>query len=218
MSSDKVFKGIDVSAWQKEIDFEKVRDSGIEFVIIRAGYGKVIENKDAFFETNYAKAKAAGLLVGAYWYSYADSIDTGRTEAGACLEAIRGKTFDFPVFFDLEEKKQFEKGREFCDALVTTFCDCIGAHGYYPGLYCSTNKLNEFVSPSVAGKYALWVAHWAEKCTYSANPVELWQYTSHGSVDGIEGRVDMDFAYVDYPKIIRSRGLAGPEGPEAGSK
>ena len=197
-----MMQGIDVSSWQKEIDFEKVRNAGIEFVIIRAGYGRVPENKDKYFEDTYRKAKAAGLKVGAYWYSYADTVEAGCQEARVCLSAIAGKTFDFPVFFDLEEKVQFEQGRDFCDKLVLAFNDTIAANGYAPGLYCSTYKLNEFVSKEVAGKYALWVAHWAEKCTYEMNPIGIWQYSSDGHVDGIEGRVDMDKAYVDDPSEL----------------
>lgn len=194
--------GIDVSSWQKDIDFKKVAESGCRFVIIRAGYGKEISQKDAYFEQNYRRAREAGLYVGTYWYSYADSPENAAREAAVCLEAVAGKAFDFPVYFDLEEKSQFERGKEFCNSLVDAFCTAVREAGYVPGLYCSTNKLNEFLSPEVVGRYELWVAHWAEACTYRANPYGMWQYSSSGSVPGIEGRVDLDTAYVDYPRLL----------------
>ena len=108
-----MIRGIDVSKWQGNINFQKVKDSGISFVIIRAGYGKLPSQKDKCFEENYCKAKASGLDVGVYWYSYAMSVDEAREEAKACLSVIKGKQFEFPVYFDLEEQKQFSKGRTF---------------------------------------------------------------------------------------------------------
>ena len=101
------YKGIDVSQHQGNIDFGKVKAAGYDFVIIRAGYGKYASQKDPYFEQNYAGAKAAGLNVGAYWYSYADSTANAKLEAEACLQVIKGKTFEYPIYFDLEERSQF---------------------------------------------------------------------------------------------------------------
>ena len=106
-----MIKGIDVSSWQGNIDFAKVKASGIDFVIIRAGYGRETRQNDNCFEVNYRNAKAAGLDVGAYWYSYADSAEDAVKEAKACMEVIKGKKFEYPIFFDLEEQSQFAKGR-----------------------------------------------------------------------------------------------------------
>lgn len=97
-------KGIDVSTFQGNIDFKKVKASGIDFVILRAGYGRETSQKDAKFEQNYKNAKAAGLKVGAYWYSYADSVEDAKKEAEACISVIKGKQFEYPIYFDLEEK------------------------------------------------------------------------------------------------------------------
>ena len=147
-----MIRGIDVSKWQGNINFQKVKESGISFVIIRAVYGKLPSQKDKCFEENYRKAKAAGLDVGAYWYSYAMSVDEAREEAKACLSVIKGKQFEYPVYFDLEEQKQFSKGREFCDSIVNAFCGELEKNGYFAGLYISRSPLERFISESTAKK------------------------------------------------------------------
>lgn len=120
-------KGIDVSKWQGDIDFNKVKASGIDFAIIRAGYS--IGGKDEWFEENYRKAKAAGLHVGAYWYSYASSAGDAVKEAQSFATVLSGKHFDYPVYFDIEEKSQLEKGPAFCSALISAFCSEMEKHG-----------------------------------------------------------------------------------------
>ena len=98
------YKVIDVSKHNGSIDFAAVKASGIYAVIIRAGYGREVSQKDPMFDTNYAAAKGVGLHIGAYWYSYADSVADAAKEANACLACIQGKQFDFPVYYDLEEQ------------------------------------------------------------------------------------------------------------------
>ena len=139
-----MIKGIDVSSWQGNIDFAKVKASGIDFVIIRAGYGRETRQNDNCFELNYRNAKAAGLDVGAYWYSYADSAEDAVKEARACMEVIKGKKFEYPIYFDLEEQSQFAKGRNFCDSVIKAFCGELEKNGYLAGLYCSTYYLNNY--------------------------------------------------------------------------
>ena len=94
------YKGIDVSRYQGKIDWKQVAADGVTFAILQAGYGREISQKDPTFETNYAGAKAAGIKVGAYWYSYADTVSRAKQEAAAFLKAIEGKEFDLPLFFD----------------------------------------------------------------------------------------------------------------------
>ena len=106
--NNMAIKGIDVSVWQGAIDFNAVRNSGVDFVIIRAGYGT--NSKDKYFEENYRKAKAAELHVGAYWYSYADSFSEAVQEAEMFLSTLAGKQFDYPVFLDMEEKSRLKPG------------------------------------------------------------------------------------------------------------
>lgn len=203
-----MIKGIDISKFQGDIDFKKVKASGIDFVIIRAGYGRETSQKDVKFEQNYKNAKAAGLKVGVYWYSYADSVEDAKKEAKACVEVIKGKQFEYPIYFDLEEKSQFDMGKEFCSNLVKAFCNALEKAGYWAGLYCSTYYLNNYITDEVAKRYAVWVAQYNDECTYK-RPYGMWQYSSEGKVNGISGNVDMDYAYVDYPKLIKAKGLNG---------
>ena len=98
-------KGIDVSEHQGVIDWAKVAKDGVQFAVIRAGYGRELSQKDKQFERNYAGAKAAGIKVGAYWYSYANSVERGEQEARACLKVLEGKRFELPIFFDQEYEK-----------------------------------------------------------------------------------------------------------------
>ena len=201
-------KVIDVSEWQENIDFAKVKADGVTGVIIRAGYGKYDYQRDKMFDANYAKAKAAGLDVGVYWYSYADSTASAIEEARVCMSIIKGKKFEYPIYFDLEEPSQFSRGRAFCDSIVKAFCGELEKHGYFAGLYISRSPLQTYISTDVANRYALWVAEYASKLNYSGT-VGMWQYSSTGKVNGISGNVDMDECYVDYPKIIKEGGFNG---------
>lgn len=201
-------KGIDVSYHNGTIDFKKVKDAGIEFVIIRAGYGREISQKDKNFETNYKNAKAAGLKVGAYWYSYATSKSDAITEAETCIKVISGKQFEMPIYFDIEERKQFSKGKTFCSDLVASFCNTLEKAGYFAGFYTSRSAVSNYITEDVAKRYAFWIAEWGGKVKYSGQ-YGMWQNSSTGKVNGISGWVDMDTSYVDYPAIIKRKGLNG---------
>lgn len=200
--------GIDVSQWQGNIDFTKVKAAGYDFVIIRAGYGQYANQKDPYFEQNYNRASAVGLNVGAYWYSYADSIDAAKAEARTCLDVIKGKRFSMPIYFDLEESSQFKKGKTFCDNITIAFCNALEAAGYFAGLYISRSPLQQYISPDVAKRYALWVAEYNTRCQYSGS-IGIWQNSSTFAVPGISGNVDHDICYVDYPTLIKNKGLNG---------
>lgn len=205
--------GIDVSQWQENIDFNKVKAAGVDFVIIRAGYGQYAHQKDPYFEQNYTRAKAAGLNVGVYWYSYADSAADAKAEAAVCLEVIKGKTFEYPIYFDLEERKQFNKGAAFCSGLVTAFCDVLEKAGYFAGLYISRSPLTQYITADVRKRYSLWVAEYGAKLNYSGD-VGMWQNTSSWRVTGINGNVDHDYSYIDFSKIIKNGGFNGFEKPK----
>ena len=201
-------KGIDVSSHNGKIDFAKVKSAGIDFVIIRAGYGKTAGQKDAAFESNYAAAKAAGMHVGAYWYSYASTVEESAQEARACLQVIEGKQFDFPIYFDIEEKKQFDKGIHFCSDCVKTFCDMLEMAGYFTGFYTGRYAAEHYFREDVRKRYAFWLAEWSEKVYYSGQ-YGMWQHSSKGKINGISGNVDLDISYTDYPTIIRNKALNG---------
>lgn len=204
-------KGIDISYYQGAIDFEKVKASGIDFVIIRAGYGKYAKQKDVWFENFYKEAKAAGLDVGAYWFSYAETAGEATQEAAACLEVIKGKKFEYPIYFDFELKKQFEKGKAFCDAAITNFCTAMENAGYFTGVYCSTWWYTNYVSESVRKRYSTWVAEWSDGVSYQG-AYDMWQM-GVDYVSGVHGAVDVDECYKDFPSIIKSGGFNGyPKG------
>lgn len=146
-------------------------------------------------------AKAAGLKVGAYWYSYASSPSDAVLEAQACLTILGNRHFDYPIYFDLEEQWQFKQGRDFCDQLVKNFCNTLEAHNYYAGFYISRSPLQSYISPVVARRYAAWVAEYGPRLNY-AGPVGIWQHSSTGQVPGVNGNCDLDLAYIDYATII----------------
>ena len=200
-----VMKGIDVSKHQGNIDWSRVK---VDFAIIRAGYGKELSQKDSKFDDNYAGCKKNNIPCGVYWYSYATSVEDAKKEAKTCLEVIKGKKFEFPIYFDLEEKRQFDLGKKVCSEIVQAFCDIIEKAGYYAGLYCSTYYLTNFVTESVRNRYAIWVAQYNDKCTYSGQ-YGIWQKSSEGKINGISGNVDIDECYINYESIIKEKGLNG---------
>ena len=138
----------------------------------------------------------------------AEASEEAKAEAQTCINAIKGKTFEYPIYFDLEERSQFAKGRAFCDSLVKTFCNTLEHAGYWAGLYISRSPLQQYISASVAKRYALWVAEYGSRCNYGGT-YGMWQYSSTGRVSGISGNVDLDICYVDYPAKIKAAGLNG---------
>lgn len=207
------FRGIDVSKWQGNIDWNRVKASGVDFAILRAGYGSVSSQKDVTFEDNYQNAKAAGIPVGAYHYSYAKDIAGAKKEAQTFLEWIKGKQFEYPVVFDIEESATYNLGRNTVSEIIKTFCSIVEAAGYYVSVYTNKNWLDHVVSDEVKGKYDTWLAQWTSTPSY-IGPYGMWQYTSSGVVDGISGRVDMDIAYKNYPEIIKRKQLNGWSGAD----
>lgn len=202
-------KGIDVSYSQGNIDWRQVKTSGkADFAIIRAGYGKYASQKDKQFENHYAGAKAAGIPVGAYWYSYATTPSEAKLEAQVCMGVIKGKTFEFPIYFDLEEQSAFNTGRTNCTEMVKAFCGELEANGYFAGLYMSRGPFVSYIDSSIRDRYALWLAEWSSALHYDGQ-VGMWQFSETGRIPGISGDVDLDECYVDYPSIIVKGGFNG---------
>ena len=203
-------KGIDVSHHNGIIDWDKVKADGIEFAILRCGYGrKSIRQIDRQFERNYRECKRVGIPVGVYHYSYAKNAEDARLEADFMLELISGKQFEYPVIFDIEDKGQEAFGKDVLTDITVTFCEKIEAAGWYVSIYSNpdwfTNKLNlERLKP-----YDKWLAHWVSVPKWGNEFGGLWQYTDSGRVDGIEAAVDMNISYRDYPSIIKRAGLNG---------
>ena len=191
----EVLNGVDISAWQEKVNWKKIKNDGIDFAILRAGYGKKANQEDAYFATNFKNATAAGLPVGIYWYSYAKSVADVEKEARLCLQVLGSRTLDLPVFYDLEESSQLNKGKAFCTQLVEHFCSIIAAAGHTPGLYMSRSPLLDYIEQETRGRYALWVAEYDSKtCKYDGDYL-MWQYADNGKVAGVNGNTDMDFLY-----------------------
>lgn len=198
-------KVIDISTHQKQIDWNKVKADGVQGVIIRAGYGRELNQKDAKFEEHYAGAKSVGLPVGAYHYSHATSPEEARVEANTMLKWIQGKQFELPIYYDAEE------------AGITTdcciaYCEVLENADYFVGVYASKNWFANILNYDRLKRFTLWCAQYYTECTLG-RPIQAWQYTSQGRVNGYNGNIDMNEFYEDFPSIIKNAGLNGfPKG------
>lgn len=205
-----MIKGIDISHWNGDIDFNKVKASGIDFVIIKAGgsdYGFYTDKK---FKSNYEKAKAAGLFVGAYYFVGRKfyGIESGVADAKRFIKMLSGMQFEYPVFVDIETTDA--RYKELATDAALAFCEEMKKAGYFVGIYASDisgfkEKLNK---DSLSG-YAQWVARYSDKEPSYNTKWEIWQYSSKGSISGISGSVDLDISRVDYPAIIKEAGANG---------
>lgn len=205
-ASGSMAKGIDVSYAQGVIDWEKVKASGlVDFAILRAGYGRETSQVDTQFERNYAACKRLGIPVGVYWYSYATTAAEAEQEAKVCLQTIRGKQFEYPVAFDIEEARCLPQA----DALCTTFCTALENAGYYTAIYTFKSALESNFSAAVKNRYDIFLSHIGVQQTDYAGSYGLWQYSWTGRIPGISGDVDLDYAYKDYPTMIQNAGLNG---------
>lgn len=189
-----MIKGIDISHWQGDIDFKKVAASGIQFVIIKAGGSDYGFYKDKKFEQNYLEAKAAGLMVGAYYFVGKKfyGMESGVADAKRFIAMLQGKDIDLPVFVDIETTDKRFKA-EATDAAIA-FCETVKQSGYIAGIYASDiSGFKERLNVEDISKYVLWVARYNQDPPSYIKDWDLWQYTSKGSVDGISGSVDLDY-------------------------
>ena len=197
------FPGIDVSTWQGDIDWPTVAQNN-HFAIIRAGYGT--GNIDNYYETNYAGAKAAGVRVGAYWYSYAESTDDAVNEAYSFVDALSGKQFEWPVYYDIEEQSIFDAG--IASDIARAFCSVLEENKFYCGIYSSKSALENYFDDDVRTKYTIWLAQWeVPSPTYEGN-YDVWQYDV-GSTPGVSGDCDLDIGYLDFEPIMKENHLNG---------
>lgn len=206
-------KGIDVSKWQGEIDWAKVKAAGVKFAMIRLGYGSADGAScglDGWFERNVANAVKAGVEVGCYFYSYATSVATAKKEAAFVVNVLQKYkgVFTYPVAFDLEDKTQQGLGKTVLTDMVIAFGDAIEKAGFYCSLYSNLDWLKNRLDDSRLKRFDHWLAQWASAPTYDG-AFGMWQNSSRGSVNGISGNVDTDIAYKDYPSIIRGAKLNG---------
>lgn len=202
-------QGIDISYCQTNINWSVLK---VDFVLMRAGYGRYAYQKDVLFESNYANACAHNIDKGVYWYSYAMSEAEAIEEAKACIAVLKGKRFEYPIFFDMEEQKQKALGRAKVSAIVKAFCKTMEEAGYWVGLYTNVDWYMSVIDDEIKQRYAIWIAHWDVSKPAISGPYGVWQYKV-GTINGVSGRCDLDYSYVDYPTIIKSRGLNGYPAP-----
>ena len=201
-----ILKGIDVSYCQNKIDWDAAKASGlVDFAILRAGYGKEANQVDTQFNRNYAACKRLGIPVGVYWYSYATTAAEAEQEAKVCLQTIQGKQFEYPVAFDIEEARSLPQA----DALCTAFCSALEKQGYYAAIYTFKSALENNIRAAIKSRYDIFLSHVGVQQTSYAGAYGLWQYSWTGRIPGISGDVDLDYAYKDYPAIIKAAGLNG---------
>lgn len=218
-------KVIDISSFQPNVDFKKVKASGITGVILRAGYtgwgSSHSMNKDDKFEAHYKGAKAAGLNVGAYYYSGALTEAFAVKEAQYFLTLLKGKEFDLPVYMDVEEYHSTTNmpalGKTKLTAVVYKWCETVEKAGYFTGFYAAKSWADLYLDMNKLARFTFWLAHWSSKTDYTG-AYAMWQYSDAGSVPGISGKVDMDYCYQDFPAQIKAAGLNGYKKQETPSE
>lgn len=199
-STDIIDFGIDVSAWQKDIDWKKVKASGVDFAILRCGYrgsktGALVE--DSYFYKNLTEAKEAGVEVGVYFFTQAINETEAVEEASMVLALVGDTELEYPIFIDTENTNGRADGIDKATrtAVCDAFCKTIESAGKKAGIYASRNWFNNKLYDDKLEEHIRWVAEYASTTAY-ARRYEMWQYTSSGSIDGIEGRVDLDISYI----------------------
>lgn len=193
--------GIDVSKWQKEIDWDKVKNEGVDFAIIRCGYrgsvtGSLVE--DPYFEQNIKGARAAGIKVGVYFFTQAVNEVEAVEEASMVISLVRDYELQYPVFIDTEgaggngraDSLNVEERTAVCEA----FCTTVKNAGLEAGVYASRNWYNNKLTASTLESYAIWLAEYRSVPLYQGY-YQMWQYTSKGKINGINGNVDLNVNY-----------------------
>lgn len=199
-------KGIDVSAYQGRIDWTKVKPF-IDFAIIRCGYGSDFARQDdVYYERNTKMCEELNIPYGVYLFSYATTLDEAKSEVEHTLRLIKDKKLEYPVFLDVESKRQMALPKEDLIEIVKYYCDEMERNGYYVGIYSNLYRFRSNLDSTELDPFDKWVAEWADEFTYKGK-AGMWQNTSYEEIAGIRGRVDGDIAFYDYPKIIREANL-----------
>lgn len=214
---DKIF-GVDISSYQKGINLSQAKNEGVRFAILRAGFTGwgtgVSKQKDSQFETFYSQCKSLGIPVGAYWYSCANTYDKGRAEAEYMYNyCLKGKQFEYPIYIDVEDTHhQSPAGKGAITEAIKGFCEYLEAKGYYVGIYANSNWFRNYIDANATARYDKWVANWggAKPSTPTAG---LWQFggdTNKIRSNKVAGyTVDQNYAYYDFPTIMKNKGLNG---------
>lgn len=215
--ADVLFKGIDVSSHNGQLDHVKIKNSGIDFAIVRAGYGK--GSIDSQFKRNMDGFLAAGVRAGAYWFVYAKSVEEAVLEANyfaKALEPYKGKV-SFPVACDFEydseenmKKSGITPTKRLNTDIVKAFCGRMTELGWYTVNYTNIDFLNNHFNAGELQGYDVWCAQWG--VSKPSVDCSIWQYSSAGIVPGSSASTDMNYAYKDYPSIIKEMKFNGYDG------
>ena len=194
--TDNTYVGIDVSRWQEDIDFEKVKNAGCEFAYIRlGGYDNGEHFTDRYFVQNFKRAKEAGIMRGIYWYSEESSLEEIEASVAYLMEVLGGEPLDFPIAYDWEDYRNFEKYHMNLFDLnmcYEYFEQEVEKYGYTACLYGSKNaQINYWTRQK---KSPVWLAHYTTATTYEGDYF-MWQHANTGRIDGISGDVDLDVYY-----------------------
>lgn len=188
-------KGMDVSEWQGKIDWEKAKADGIEYAVLRCGYGNdKTKYDDKYWEYNVSECERLGIPYGVYFYSYADDLDDAKSEAEHTIRLLKGHHPSFPVYYDLEDKTVESAGKNMISKIAQTYCDKVSVAGYRMGIYASRSWWNSYLNTSIFdnNSWSKWIAEWGNKCNYGQS-YDMWQCTDTGGVNGVNGNVDLDF-------------------------
>lgn len=211
--------GVDVSSHNNgSVGFNRLKAEGNSFVILRAGYGWSMTQKDELFDQNYEKAKKAGLKVGAYWYSYARTVEEGLKEAECFLSVVKGKQFEMPLYIDMEDADHWKRMNG-CPSgadqarIANAFMEKVSEAGYLAGIYSSTSWFDGYLE-GLSDKYERWEANWGSDNGQLNTEVDapMHQFTSAYWMDG--KRFDRNVCKKDYEQIVKAKGLNGYEKQE----
>lgn len=199
-------KGIDVSHYQKKIDWGKAKKV-VDYAIVKIGEGKYSNQKDEYFERNYIECKRLNIPVGVYSYSYAQSVAEAKEEAKRVIEWLNRRDLDLPVYYDMEDARMQKLGKNVITEIAIAFCREIEKAGYWVGIYADLNWYNNYLDYEKLRKmFTLWVAHvdnTANQMKYEGK-FDMFQYSWLGKVDGIIANVDMDVMYRDLVTDVRN--------------
>ena len=194
-----ICKGIDVSYHNGTIDWKRVKQSEVEYAIIRCGYGTNDKSQDdKKWEENVKGCTDNNIPYGVYLYSYADTVEKASSEADHAIRLLQGKKFKYPVYYDLEEdaiRKKLSK-TEIAN-IAKTFCNKLSAKGYTVGIYANKDWFTNYLTDSCFNNWTKWVAQYNTVCNYQGK-YDMWQCSSTGRVPGISGNVDLNYSYSPF--------------------
>lgn len=203
-------KGIDVSTWNKTIDWRAVKKDGIQFAMIRTSYGwsDWVKQTDDQLLNNIIGAKSVGIPIGAYHYSYATNCKEALKEARFFISRLKWTKWEYPVCLDIEDPCQLELTNKERTDIALTFLRKVKAAGYYTGIYTNLDWVNKRLDMDRLKEHTLWFAQWNSECN-CPRPYGMWQYTDAGMVKGISTLTDLNYSYRNYPLLIKKAHLNG---------